>query len=335
MIPRTVPAWQRHDWQDCLRSAVRSPAELCRLLDLPESIASAAACRDFALRVPLPFIARMERGNPHDPLLRQVLPIDEELVPQPGYNEDPIGESAFNDTPGLIHKYQGRALLIVSGACAVNCRYCFRRHFPYSNNNVGPSLREPALRAIAERTELSEIILSGGDPLTMTDEYLGELIQTLAGIDHLRRLRIHTRLPVVIPARVTGTLIDHLRGSRLTPVMVLHINHPAEIDADLHDALQDLRAAGIALLNQCVLLRGVNNSVDTLAELSEKLFDTGVLPYYINVLDRVRGAAHFDVEDDEALALEEALRRRLPGYLAPRWVRDGGDAPYKRPLRRR
>jgi len=332
MIPRTVPAWQHHDWQDSLRNAIRDPAELCRLLDLPEEIASRAAAADFPVRVPHEFLARMRRGDPTDPLLRQVLPLDDEMQPQPGFGTDPIGEIKFNSAPGLIHKYRGRALLIVSGACAVNCRYCFRRHFPYNSNNLSPALRAGTLKAINDSLELSEIILSGGDPLSVSDTFLSSLVSDLADIPHLRRLRIHTRLPVVIPQRITDALVQILTTSRLKPVMVVHINHAAEIDASVTEALGRLHKAGIQLLNQCVLLRGINNNVDALAELSEKLFDSDILPYYLNVLDPVQGAAHFDVPDTEALALYDQLRQRLPGYLVPRLVRDGSDAPYKRLL---
>ncbi len=324
-----LPAWQR-----ALQEALRDPAELLRLLELDPALLPGArrAAQAFPLRVPRGFVARMRRGDPADPLLRQVLPLGEELAPAPQFGPDPLGELAAQVVPGVLHKYAGRALLITTGACAVHCRYCFRRHFPYGEANPAPGQWERALDYLAADASLSEVILSGGDPLALPDARLAELARRLAAIPHLRRLRVHTRLPVVLPERVDAALLDWLCGTRLQPVLVLHANHANEIDATMAAALQPLRARGVPLLNQAVLLRGVNDSAAALAALSEALFAAGVLPYYLHLLDRVAGAAHFDVPEAEARRLMEALRAALPGYLVPRLVREVAGASSKLPL---
>jgi EF-P beta-lysylation protein EpmB len=321
-------------WQQALREAVHDPAELLRLLALDAVLLPAAqrAAAAFPLRVPRGFVARMRRGDPADPLLRQVLPLDAELAPAPGYGSDPVGELAAMTVPGLLHKYRGRALLVTTGACAVHCRYCFRRHFPYGEANPAPGQWERALDYLAGDPTLTEVILSGGDPLVLPDERLAGLARALERIPHLRRLRVHTRLPVVLPERVDGPLLDWLCGTRLQPVVVIHANHAAELDDAVRAALHALRARGVSLLNQAVLLRGVNDSVAAQAALSEALFAAGVLPYYLHALDPVAGAAHFAVPDAVARTLHAALRTRLPGYLVPRLVREVPGAPAKLPL---
>lgn len=331
MITRTLPVWQGRDWQQSLRDAVRDPAELCRLLELDPALVEAARAAGgaFALRVPREFIARMGKGDPGDPLLRQVLPLGEELDILPGFSHDPLGEAARNPAPGLIHKYHGRVLLIVSGACAVNCRYCFRRHFSYADNTPGRARWAETLDYVARRSEITEVILSGGDPLAANDALLAWLVEQIAAIPHVRRLRVHTRLPVVIPDRITPACLDWLTGSRLRTALVLHCNHAQELDETVAEALNRLRGRAVALFNQSVLLRGVNDSVDALAGLSERLYDCGVTPYYLHLLDPVAGAAHFSVDEARARSLLEALRRRLPGYLVPRLVRETAGSPYK------
>lgn len=322
-------------WQTQLRDVVTSARELLVLLDIdPQGIdCSAEAARDFPLKVPRDFVSRMRRGDPHDPLLRQVLAIGSELVDAPGFSVDPVGETGdANAQPGILRKYHGRALLLVSGGCAVNCRYCFRRHFPYAENRVNRLQWQQTLATVAADSSISEVILSGGDPLLPGDKQLAELVDTIAEIPHVRRLRIHTRLPVVIPARITGGLVRALRRPALDTVMVIHANHGNEIDAGVASAMRRLREAGITLLNQSVLLRGVNDSEEALADLSEKLFSAGVLPYYLHLLDKVAGAAHFDVPEDEAVALWEATSARLPGYLVPRLVREIAGEPGKSPV---
>ena len=322
------------DWKRLWRDAVRDPAELLALLGLDGRVpgVSAEAASQFALRVPRGFVARMRHGDPHDPLLRQVLPLDEELRPMPGYGLDAVGDAAAKAGRGVIHKYRGRALLIATGSCAVNCRYCFRRHFPYGEETAAAGQWAEAVEAIRADASLDEVILSGGDPLSLSNEKLAELTDRLAGLPHLRRLRIHTRLPVVLPERVDAGLTAWLGALPWPVAVVLHANHANEFDASVDAALARLRAAGATLLNQAVLLRGVNDSVEALAALSERSFAAGVLPYYLHQLDRVQGAAHFEVPDDEAIRLHAALMGRVSGYLVPKLVREVAGDPGKRPL---
>jgi EF-P beta-lysylation protein EpmB len=297
--------------------------ELLRLLDLPpDDLPPGPNTGGFALRVPRGFIARMAKGDPADALLRQVLPVAREDVPQPGFTADPVGDRAAVRAPGLLHKYHGRVLLNLTPACAIHCRYCFRREFPYAEAGHGRGTWGAALAYIRADASIHEVILSGGDPLALADSRLAALVGGLAEIPHLRRLRLHTRLPVVLPERVDADLLGWLGATRLSPVVVVHANHPNELDHPVTAALQGLRRAGAAVLNQSVLLRGVNDAAPTLAALSEALFAAGALPYYLHMLDRVRGAAHFEVDRERALALHAALRARLPGYLVPRLVRE-------------
>ncbi|HEV7226439.1 MAG TPA: EF-P beta-lysylation protein EpmB [Pirellulales bacterium] len=311
-------------WQRALREAVRDPRELCRLLKLPPEHEAAAvrAAGAFGLFAPRGYVARMRVGDPHDPLLRQVLPLGEELVEAPGFAADPVGDAAATLHAGLLQKYQGRALMVTTGACAVHCRYCFRRHYPYSEGPHSLAEWEPALERLAADASIDEVLLSGGDPLTLVDPWLARLAERLAQIGHLRRLRVHTRLPIVIPERVCDELLAWLRGTRLTPIVVVHANHPAEISPAVAAALGRLVDAGIPVLNQAVLLRGVNDDVDALAELCRRLVDLRVMPYYLHQLDRVEGAAHFEVAEETGRRLIAELRRRLPGYAVPRYVRE-------------
>ena len=283
----------------------------------------------FPLRVPEPFLARMTPGNPGDPLLRQVLPLDVEAQPAAGFQPDPVGDRPALQPGGVLHKYHGRALLVTTGACAVHCRYCFRRHFPYADANASADRWQAALDYLSRHPEIPEVILSGGDPLSLSDRRLAALADGLAAIPHLRRLRIHSRLPVVLPERVDDAFLNWFAAGRLQPVMVIHANHGNEIDGQVAAALAKLRQRGVVLLNQAVLLRGVNDDVDALAQLGERLFESGVLPYYLHLLDRVQGAAHFEVPEAEAQALHRALSGRLPGYLVPRLVREEAGAAAK------
>lgn len=286
----------------------------------------------FPVRVPRGFVERMRPGDPEDPLLLQVLPRTEERETVPGFNADPLGEAGVSPRPGVLHKYAGRVLVVVTGACGIHCRYCFRRHFPYGEHALGPEVRERVVEYVAADASISEVILSGGDPLTVTDEKLGPLVRELAEIPHLRRLRVHSRMPVVLPERVDGGLLDWLAGTRLRPVVVIHANHGREIDTHVVGAVARLRGAGVTVLNQAVLLAGVNDRVDALEELSEGLFEAGVLPYYLHLLDPVAGAAHFDVPTARARDLMRKLAARLPGYLMPRVVREVPGALYKVPV---
>jgi L-lysine 2,3-aminomutase len=321
-------------WQTELADLVRDPAELVRVLHLDSRLLPAArrAAEAFPLRVPRGFVARMRPGDPNDPLLRQVLPLDLELAPSTGFSDDAVGDAAALVGGGLLHKYRGRALLVTTGACAVHCRYCFRRHFPYDYANASADRWRGALRYLAGHGEISEVILSGGDPLTLSDRRLAELAAALADIPHLRRLRVHSRLPVVLPERVDPSLLDWLTGTRLRPVMVIHANHANELDEPVATAVMRLRDRHVPVLNQAVLLRGVNDDADALVALSERLFELGVTPYYLHLLDRVRGTAHFEVPEAEARALHAAMAARLPGYLLPRLVREVPGAPGKTPI---
>ena len=274
----------------------------------------------------------MRHGDPADPLLLQVLPQAAELGEVPGFSRDAVGDLAARAAHGVLHKYAGRALLIATGSCAINCRYCFRRHFPYAEQTAAANRWEEALAHVRDDRSISELILSGGDPLSLSTAKLAELTAALADMPHIRRLRIHTRLPVVLPERIDGEFRAWLASLPLQRVVVLHANHPREIDASVDAACRTLRDTGATLLNQSVLLRAINDDADVLAALSERLFDAGVLPYYLHQLDRVAGAAHFEVADDDALGLMATLRRRLPGYLVPRLVRETAGAPYKKPV---
>jgi len=318
-------------WQRILSDAITRPADLLDALDLPPGLLPGAEAADalFPLRVPAPFWRRMTRGDPNDPLLRQVLPLDAELSSPPGFVSDPVGDLDAMILPGLLHKYHGRALLITTGACAIHCRYCFRRHFPYSRETSGTSAWRQALQHIRADASLTEVILSGGDPLNLSDARLSALVDELQAIPHLKRLRIHTRLPIVLPQRIDDRLIGWLAGCRLRTVVVIHANHPQEIDDDVGRALARLADSGALLLNQSVLLRGVNDDLGTLVQLSEQLFDRGVLPYYLHLLDTVTGAGHFSVERQRATALHRDLAGRLPGYLLPRLVTEQAGAASK------
>lgn len=330
---KLIPA-ARHDWQRQLAESVRDPAELLALLELPADRlpVSAAATEQFALRVPRGFVARMKKGDPNDPLLRQVLPLDAEMRQVPGFARDPVGDHAAVVQPGLLQKYQGRVLVMTTAACGIHCRYCFRRHFPYQEQAARPSRWQAICDTIAADASIHEVILSGGDPLSLADAQLTQLVQGLERIPHLKRLRIHSRQPVVLPQRVDDALLSWLDNCTLKPVMVIHCNHANEIDASVRQALAKLQAIGVPLFNQAVLLRGVNDDATQLHRLSETLFESGVMPYYLHLLDKVQGAAHFEVDRQTAKALVMQLRRRLPGYLVPRLVEEVVQADYKQPL---
>jgi len=321
-------------WQRLWRDAVRDPRELLDLVGLPGLAArvSDTAAAQFPLRVPRGFVARMRHGDPADPLLRQVLPLDDEDRIVPGFVLDAVGDRDARGGTGIVHKYEGRALLVATGSCAIHCRYCFRRHFPYGEETAAANQWREALAYLAADPGLSEVLLSGGDPLSLATAKLAEFTDALAGLPQIRRVRLHTRLPVVLPERVDEALLAWLSALPQQVVVVIHANHANEIDAGVIRALLGLRHAGATVLNQAVLLRGVNDTVAAQAELSERLFEAGVLPYYLHQLDRVAGAAHFEVPDAEALALHAGLAARLPGYLVPRLVREVAGAPAKLPL---
>lgn len=308
-------------WQKILAQGFTSATDLLKFLELPISSGSSLAEKQFPSRIPLGFAKRMQKGNPEDPLLLQVLAIDDELMDQEGYVLNPLKEQT-NELKGLLHKYHGRVLLTLTGACAVNCRYCFRRHFPYQDNNPGRSGWMQICEYIAKDPSITEVILSGGDPLLAANLVLAELIQQLEKIPHVHTVRIHTRIPVVLPERVDAELIALLTKTRLRKVMVLHCNHAQELDESVKQACEALKQAGCTLLNQSVLLAAINDDASTLASLSQRLFSFGVMPYYLHVLDKVKGAAHFDLPFEKVQILYQHLQHMLPGYLVPRLARE-------------
>lgn len=342
MIPAAPIRLQPEGWQQHWREAIRDPQALLRALGLEAlagRVSRAAPAPDgsapnghFPLRVPRGFVARMRHGDADDPLLRQVLPLDEEDRIVPGFALDAVGDAAARAGSGLLRKYRGRALLVATGSCAIHCRYCFRRHFPYAEETAARGGWRETVEAIRDDADIDEAILSGGDPLSLATAKLAELTDALAGIAHLKRLRIHTRLPIVLPERVDAGLVAWLRALPWPVTVVVHANHANEFDASVDAAMAALRGAGAMLLNQAVLLRGVNDDVDSLAALSERGFAAGVLPYYLHQLDRVAGTAHFEVDDARARALHAALAARVSGYLVPKLVREVAGDPGKRPL---
>jgi EF-P beta-lysylation protein EpmB len=331
MIPGTLHRAQPSTWQRELARAVTDPAELVRLLQLDKRLIAPAraAARQFGLRVPRGYVARMRVGDPRDPLLRQVLPLMDEQTQVDGFCNDPVGDLPAMVAAGVLQKYRGRVLLTSTGACAIHCRYCFRRDFPYAGANPAIDGWRAALDHIGADVSVREVILSGGDPLTLSDAKLAPLVRGLAAIPHVERLRLHTRLPVVLPERITDDLCALLTRSRLACIVVIHANHPNEIDGLVRAVLARLRESGAMLLNQSVLLRGVNDDADVLCRLSESLFRSGVLPYYLHLLDRVAGTAHFEVNQAAAQSLWRQMANRLSGYLVPRLVREETGASSK------
>lgn len=320
-------------WQRELAEAFTSVDSLCRHLEIAaDKLPQHAVYQNFPLKVPKGFADCMERGNPDDPLLRQVLPTTAELHDYPGYSHDPVGDLAATPAPGIIHKYRGRVLLIATGACAVHCRYCFRRNFPYTEQQLDGRNVEQAIAYIANRPDITEVILSGGDPLLLGDNKLARLLARLTDIPHVRRLRIHSRLPVVLPARITAELLANLTATGKQLIMVLHANHANELSSEVAAACSLMKAHDVALLNQSVLLKGVNDVAESLCRLSEGLFEIGVLPYYLHLLDQASGTGHFAVDTPRALELYRYMQENLPGYLLPRLVREQAGAACKLPV---
>lgn len=318
-----------HSWQSALMHAVTDPQELLELLELDLSYLeqAKAAAKLFPLKVPREFISRMQKGDLADPLLRQVLPLGCELIPAVNFSTDPLGEKKANKIPGILHKYHGRVLLTLSSICGINCRFCFRRHFPYAENNPGNAGWQKALDYIALNPSISEVILSGGDPLTLHDHLLRQFCQKFAAIPHIKRLRIHSRMPIVIPERINSDFIEWISETRLKIILVTHSNHPQEINNLVIEALRQLK--NVTLLNQAVLLKGVNDEVDILIRLSEALLEANIQPYYLHLLDKVQGTAHFEVDLERAKKLYQGLINHLPGYLVPKLVYEQPGHPAK------
>ena len=322
------------NWQQQLAEAFNTIEDLCHYLhlslnDLPVSITAAA---DFPIRVPLSFAASMQKGNPDDPLLRQVLPVIDELTAYPGFSNDPVGDLPSAAQTGVLQKYHGRVLLIITGSCAINCRYCFRRNFPYSDLQLSKQNENAAIQYIQEDASITEVILSGGDPLLLSDARLAKLFAQLGVIPHVKRIRIHTRLPIVLPARITNELINTLAQSAKQLVVVVHCNHANEINPRVIAAFKLLKNNGITLFNQSVLLKGVNDSVAALCELNEQLFIHGIIPYYLHLLDKATGTGHFEVSETEASALIKQVQAALPGYLVPKLVKEQPGALSKQTI---
>jgi L-lysine 2,3-aminomutase len=319
------------NWQQQLSEAFTTIEDLCEYLglSLSELPISKAASKQFAIRVPLSFAASMEKGNPNDPLLRQVLPIRDELVDYPNFSIDPVGDIQAAVQPGVLHKYQGRVLLINTGSCAINCRYCFRRNFPYNDLQLSKQQESGAIEYIKSDPTITEIILSGGDPLLLSDTRLTSLIRQIEAIGHIKRIRIHSRLPIVLPARVTAELVKILANCSKQTVLVVHSNHANEINGRVIVACKSLKNSGITLFNQSVLLKGVNDNAAILCKLSEKLFAVGIIPYYLHLLDKATGTGHFEVSEIGARALIEKVQNHLPGYLVPKLVKEQAGATSK------
>lgn len=328
MIPRTALPCQSDDtelpkWQAALANAFREPADLLNYLNLPKSLldGAIAGSKSFSLRAPLSYCQRIEKGNASDPLLRQILPLNAELIEDKNFNFDPVGDLASIEVPGLLHKYHGRVLIMTTAACAVHCRYCFRRHFPYQENRSENDWQE-AVDYIREHSDIHEVILSGGDPLSLSESKLKNLTDKLLTIPHIKTLRLHTRQPIVLPERINPAFLSWLDSLPWKIVMVLHCNHANEIDAPVASVLKQLHQHQITLLNQSVLLEGVNDDAETLINLSKKLFENNVMPYYLHQLDKVQGAAHFYVSAEKACQLINEIQQSLPGYLVPKLVEE-------------
>ncbi|MDP2560844.1 EF-P beta-lysylation protein EpmB [Psychrobium sp. 1_MG-2023] len=320
-------------WQKELAQAFNDPIKLLDYLNIDKEkySDSFAARKLFPLRVPVPFVHRMERGNADDPLLKQVMTAREEFFEQQGFSDDPLKEQQ-PPLPGLLHKYDNRVLLMLRTACAINCRYCFRRHFPYQDNSLSKARIVEIVDYIEQRPQINEVILSGGDPLMANDQHITELFNHLEPIKHVTRIRIHTRLPIVIPSRITNELLSLFKQTRFNVVMVMHINHANEIDLDIKDIANRLKSHHVTLLNQAVLLHKINDNLTAQVNLSESLFDAGIMPYYLHLLDKVTGASHFDTDEQAAIKLMHQLYQQLPGFLVPKLVREIGGEAHKTPI---
>lgn len=326
---------QEQNWQSQLSDLITDPLELLNLLELStDQLLSGAilASEKFKLRVPLAFVGKMNAKDPLDPLLLQVLPHHLELEEHPEFVTDPLGEEAANQLPGVLHKYKSRFLLTLTGACAVHCRYCFRRHFPYQENLPKNEDWLNIKNYIESNPDINEVILSGGDPLTLSNRKLALWLERLSSLKQVKILRIHSRVPIVIPNRIDEELISLLKNSRLRIILVVHSNHASELDDFTCSKLLQLSEHHITVLNQAVLLKGVNDSAQTLTNLSYRLFEARVMPYYLHVLDKVKGAQHFDLIPSEIDAIYQDVLASLPGYLVPKLVREIAGEKNKTPL---
>ena len=316
-------------WQQELSEGFSNVSDLCHYLDLPLDHSSITTATDFAVRVPKEFATRMEKGNINDPLLKQVLPVIDENMHSIGFKDDPVGDINASTSTGVIHKYDNRVLFITTGSCAINCRYCFRRNFPYADFQLSTQKMAKALQYIKDNSHISEVILSGGDPLLLNDQKLSSLFDQLEDIPHLKRIRIHSRIPIVLPSRITNLLCNTLSGLKKDIILVIHSNHENELNKRVQEACQKIKQCNVTLLNQSVLLKNINDSATTLVALSEKLFTLGVLPYYLHLLDKASGTHHFEVNQTVAISLMQQIKEQLPGYLVPKLVREQAGAKNK------
>ncbi|MCG8033791.1 MAG: EF-P beta-lysylation protein EpmB [Candidatus Thiodiazotropha taylori] len=334
IIPETESCVQAPGWRKALADGFTDVPSLLEYLQIEPSAVSdhIRASRQFSLRVPKVFATLMRKGYPDDPLLLQVLPSASEMDLADGFSTDPVGDHMAGQSPGLLQKYHGRILIITTGACAVHCRYCFRRHYPYTGATATNSQWRHIIDYLETNPAVEEVILSGGDPLMISDDKLERWLAQLEALPQIKRLRIHTRLPVVLPQRITAELLSVLKRCPINKVMVIHANHPNELSPAVAEGMKRVAASDVTLLNQSVLLKGVNDHCDTLVRLSNRLFEIGVLPYYLHLLDRVEGAAHFELEKTAILRLQQQLMTELPGYLMPRMVREIAGVLYKTPI---
>ena len=333
MIHGNHSTLQMPSWQNQLARSIKDPEKLLKALELPLKHLPALqqAHQLFPLRVTESYLNRIEKGNFNDPLLRQILPSASETIISPQFSQDPVGDKASEIQPGLLHKYKNRVLLTLTAACGIHCRYCFRRHFDYSSSNAAKYWQDN-LAYIQQHTEINEVIFSGGDPLSLNDQKLEIMVNDIATITHIKTLRIHTRQAIVLPERIDSALINWASNKQLNIVFVVHVNHPNEINTEVDQALSKLSKVGVTLLNQSVLLANINDSCEVLRELSNKLFSIGVMPYYLHLLDKVQGAAHFDVNEICATQIMNELRKELPGYLVPRLVKEIPNEASKTPV---
>jgi len=329
MIPRTLNAVETSDWKTLLSQSSITLYQLCEYLNIPYDPLAELAHKEFPLRVPEPYLKKIRKGDINDPLLLQILPQLSEVQTSPEFTKDPLNEADYNPVPGIIHKYSNRILLINSSTCAINCRYCFRKHFPYEHQRRSKKQWAESIDYIRNNPLIYEVIMSGGDPLTMTNAHLREMLDQISTIPHIKRVRIHSRLPIVLPQRIDASFIDIMESFPLQKIMVLHSNHPNEIDQEVGLAIRKLTSTRTQVFNQTVLLRGINDQASILAELNEKLFEYGAIPYYLHLLDKVKGTKHFDIEQTRAQEIMRELLKILPGFLIPRLVREIPEKPSK------
>ncbi len=323
-LNKEIPLWQKE-----LAEGFSNIQDLCDYLQLSFDDDIFLTTMEFPLRVPREFADRMEKGDVNDPLLKQILPITDENIIFPNFEKDPVGDLNAMSETGVIHKYQGRALFIITGSCAINCRYCFRKNFPYADFQLGTKKITQAIQYIKNNRDISEVILSGGDPLLLSDKKLFSIIHQLEEIDHITRIRIHSRIPIVLPNRITIDFCNTLSSIVKSIVIVVHSNHQNELNSAVRLACKRIKDVGIPLLNQSVLLKNINDNAEQLCELSERLFDFGIMPYYLHLLDKATGTGHFEVNQNKAILLMDEVKKQLPGYLVPKLVREQAGAANK------